>query len=161
MAFVQDRVALIKCLLSEYTGRKLKARECNTWLYLCFVDLKKAYNSVSRDALWAFLRKRYRIPEKLLQIFKALHRDTRGAVHAHEKVSEEFPIKNGVRQRDVLPPTHFNVFDAVIFHGNGVTSMLWAEGVVQPRSGIGGEPKENEQGAVLACMISSMLMTWL
>ena len=45
-----------------------KAREYNTPLYLCFVDLRKAYDSVSRDALRVILRKRYRIPEKLLRI---------------------------------------------------------------------------------------------
>ena len=92
-----------------------KAREYNTPLYLCFVDLKKAYDSVSRDALWVVLRKRYRIPEKLLWILEALHRDTRGAVRAYGKVSKQFPIKNGVRQGDVLAPILFNFFfDTVI-----------------------------------------------
>ena len=56
---------------------------------------------MSRDALWVVLQKRYRAPGKLLQIFKALHRDTGGAVRAYGKVSKEFPIKNGVRQGDV------------------------------------------------------------
>ena len=70
---------------------------------------------MSRNALWVVLRKRYRIPEKLLRILKALHRDTRGAVRAYGKVSKEFPIKNGVRQGDVLALTLFNFFfDTVI-----------------------------------------------
>ena len=50
-----------------------KAGEYNTPLYLCFVDLLKAYDSVNRDALWAILQKRYWLPEKLLRILKALH----------------------------------------------------------------------------------------
>ena len=51
----------------------------------------------------------------MLWILKALHQDTSGAIHANDKVSEEFSIKNGVRQGDVLAPTLFNLFfDAVI-----------------------------------------------
>ena len=50
-----------------------KAREYNTPLYPCFVDLRKAYDSVSRDVLSIVLQKRYRVPEKLLCIHKTLH----------------------------------------------------------------------------------------
>ena len=99
-----------------------------TLLYLCFVDLKKACDLVSRYALW---------------ILKALHRDTRGAVHAYGKVSKEFPIKNGVGQGYVLAPTLFNFFFSTII------ARLWAEGVVHPRSGVGKEPKEDLWGAAL------------
>ena len=59
---------------------RVLAEKYNTPLYLCFVDLKKAYDSVNRNALWTVLKKRYRVPDKLLRILKALHRDTRGAV---------------------------------------------------------------------------------
>ena len=77
---------------------------------------------MSHDALWVVLRKRYQIPEKLLQILKALHRDTIGAVLAYGKVSHEFPIKNGIRQGDVLAPTLFNFFfDTVI----GIAMQGW------------------------------------
>ena len=34
-----------------------KAREYNTSLYLAFVDLRKAYDSVSHEALWTVLEK--------------------------------------------------------------------------------------------------------
>ena len=105
------------CIDQVFSLRVLaeKVREYNTPLYLCFVDLRKAYDSVSRDALWVVLQKRCRVPGKLLWILKALHQDTRGAVCAYGKVSKEFPIKNGVGQGDVLAPTLFNLFfDAVI-----------------------------------------------
>ena len=98
-----DQVCVLRVLAE-------KAREYNTPLYLCFVDLRKAYDSVSRDALWVVLQKRYRVPGKLLRILKALHRDTGEAVRAYGKVSKEFPIKNGVRQGDVLAPILFNLF---------------------------------------------------
>ena len=91
-----------------------KARKYNTPLYLYFVDLRKAYDSVCRVALWVVLQKRYRVPGKLLRILKALHGDTGEAVRAYGKVLKEFPIKNGVQQGDVLAPIRFNLFfDAV------------------------------------------------
>ena len=92
-----------------------RAREYHTPLFLCFVDLKKAYDSVNRDALWTVLEWRYHLPSKLICILKVLHRETQGAVRAYGKVSDMFSINNGVRQGDVLAPTLFNLFfDAVI-----------------------------------------------
>ena len=105
------------CIDQVFSLRVLaeKAREYNTPLYLCFVDLRKAYDSVSRDALWVVLQKRYQVPGKFLQILKALDRGTSEAVRAYGKVSKEFPIKNGVQPGDVLSLTLFNLFfDAVI-----------------------------------------------
>ena len=91
-----------------------KAREFHSPLYLCFIDLKKAYDSVNHEALWATLRKRYGIPSKLVHILGSLHEGTKGVVRAYGKVSDEFPIMNGVRQGDILGPTLFNLyFDAV------------------------------------------------
>ena len=92
-----------------------KAREFNTPLFLSFVDLRKAYDSVNREALWMVLRRKYHLPEKVNRILQALHRGTKGAVRVYGRISAEFPIKSGVRQGDVLAPTLFNLFlDAVI-----------------------------------------------
>ena len=87
-----------------------KARERNTPLYLSFVDLQKAYNSVTCEALWMVLQRKYHLPDKLIRILKALHLGTRGAVRAYGRVSEEFGITTGVRQGDVLATTLFNLF---------------------------------------------------
>ena len=91
-----------------------KSREFNTPLYLSFVDLRKAYDSVCRDALWSVLKK-YQFPDKLIRILQALHHDTKGAVRAYGRLSEEFSISTGVRQGDVLAPVLFNLFfDAIV-----------------------------------------------
>ena len=92
-----------------------KAREFNTPLYLAFVDLRKAYDSVDWEALWMVLQGKFQLPSKLVRILRALHIDTKGAVRAYGRVSEEFEITTGFRQGDVLAPTLFNVFfDTVI-----------------------------------------------
>ena len=79
-----------------------RAREYHTPLFLCFVDLKKAYDSVNCDALWTVLEQRYHLPSKLICILKALHWETQGAVRAYGKVFDMFSINNGVRQGDVF-----------------------------------------------------------
>ena len=39
-----------------------KARELNTSLYLSFVDVWKAYDSVNHEALWLVLVRKYQFP---------------------------------------------------------------------------------------------------
>jgi hypothetical protein len=61
-------------------------------LYICFIDLKKAYDSVNRDSLWRILQHSYQLPEKLLSIIRALHDGSYTVVRA----SERFPVTGGV-----------------------------------------------------------------
>ena len=92
-----------------------KAREFNTPLFLSFVDLRKAYDSVNREALWSVLESKYQLPGKLVRILRALHHNTKGAIRAYGQTSNEFTISTGVRQGDVLAPVLFNLFfDAII-----------------------------------------------
>ena len=53
-----------------------KAREYHRPLYICFVDLRRAYDSVNREALWSVLQHCYHLPPKLLNIIKSLHNNT-------------------------------------------------------------------------------------
>ena len=112
-----------------------KAREFHTPLYLAFVDLRKAYDSVSRETLQRVLEKRYHVPEKLVRILKSLYQSTKGAVRAYGRVSSEFDVTTGVRQGDVLAPVLFNLFfDAVIVAtvsacpGSGVRMLFDLDG---------------------------------
>ena len=92
-----------------------KAREYHRPLYICFIDLRKAYDSVNRDSLWLLLNRCYNLPPKLLSILRALHTDSTAAVRAYGMTSEEFPVTCDVRQGCVLVPTLFNLyFDVAI-----------------------------------------------
>ena len=44
--------------------------------FVCFVDLKKAYDSVNREALWSAVELCYGLPNKILNSLKAFHKDT-------------------------------------------------------------------------------------
>ena len=79
-------------------------------MYICFVDLRKAYDSVHRSTLWSVLEHCYHLPPKFLTIIKALHENTSAAVRSYQ-----FPISVGVKHGCVLAPTLFNFFfDTVI-----------------------------------------------
>ena len=92
-----------------------KAREFYQPLYVCFIDLRKAYDSVNRDTLWAVLQRCYHLPKKLLTIIRVMHDQSTAAIRAYGKTSEEFAVTSGVRQGCVLASTLFNMFfNAVI-----------------------------------------------
>ena len=92
-----------------------KAREYHRPLYICFVDLRRAYDSVNREALWSVLQHCYHLPPKMLNIIKSLHNNTSAAVRSYGKISDSFPVSVGVKQGCVLAPTLFNLyFDCAI-----------------------------------------------
>ena len=91
-----------------------KSQEFQHPLYMAYIDLRKAYDSVNRNALWYILQHGYSIPEKLFKIIRALHSDTRASVRAYGKNSPEFTVHTGVRQGCVMAPLLFNIFFDVV-----------------------------------------------
>ena len=86
-----------------------KCREQNKGLYISFVDLTKAFDTVNREGLWKIL-KRLGCPPKFLKLIVQLHEDQRGQVRHSNDLSQPFPISNGVKQGCVLAPTLFTIF---------------------------------------------------
>ena len=56
-----------------------KYREQNMGLFVAFIDLTKAFDTVSRDSLWKILS-RLGCPSKFLTIIRQLHEGQRGQV---------------------------------------------------------------------------------
>ncbi|XP_017668058.1 PREDICTED: uncharacterized protein LOC108496141, partial [Lepidothrix coronata] len=86
-----------------------KCREQNKGLYVTFVDLTKAFDTVSRKGLWQILEG-LGCPPKFLKMIISLHEDQHGQVRYGNALSEPFLITNGVKQGCVLAPTLFTVF---------------------------------------------------
>ena len=84
-----------------------RAKEYNTAPYLCFVNISKAYDSVNRNALWKVLRRSYNLPVKII---KAFHDGTQGVVRFEGHMSNEFSIRTGVKQGDILSLLLFNLY---------------------------------------------------
>ena len=75
--------------------------EWNSNLYICLVDFEKAFDSVHRETLWKLL-KIYGIPDKLVNMIKAMYRNSKCAVIDGIETSQWFDVKSGVKQECVM-----------------------------------------------------------
>ena len=80
-----------------------KCREQNIGLYAAFVDLTKAFDTVSHDGLWKILA-HFGCPLKFLTILRRLHEGQQCQVKHNRSLSGSVPISNGVKQGFVLAP---------------------------------------------------------
>ena len=99
------------CIDQIFTLKQLmeKMIEKNKKMYVAFVDLEKAYDTMSRKKLWRVLEG-YNICGKLLTGIKALYEGSQACVRVESRVSQWFEIRQGVRQGCVLSPVLFNIF---------------------------------------------------
>ena len=90
-----------------------KAREHNAPLYMAFIDLAKAFDTVPRASLWTVLGK-LGIPEKMKKIIISFHDGMMAQVAHGGKISEPFTVDNGTKQGCVLAPLLFALYFAVM-----------------------------------------------
>ena len=86
-----------------------KVREKNQELYMVFVDLTKAFDTVNRDALWQVLR-RLGIPENMLSVIISFHEGMKASVVSDGMMSDPFDVTNGTKQGCVMAPVLFALF---------------------------------------------------
>ena len=84
-----------------------KKWEHNEAVYQLFIDFRKAYDSVRREALYNILIE-FGIPKKLVRLIKMCLTETYSRVRVGKNLSEMFPIRNGLKQEDALSPLLFN-----------------------------------------------------
>jgi len=73
-----------------------KAREHQQLLYMCFVDFKKAFDSISHDKLWVTMMDTG-YPLQLIDLLAKLYRKQLAKVKVAATLSEWFRVKKGVR----------------------------------------------------------------
>ena len=85
-------------------------------LYVCFIDLTKAYYFVDRTLLWTVLA-RFGVPQNMISIIRQFHGGMRACVRLDDRVcSRWFAVEQGLRQGCVLAPLLFNVFFAAVIN---------------------------------------------
>ena len=83
-------------------------------LYMCFVDLQKAYDSVDRELLWKVLV-RADVPSVMIDVIRQFDDVMRARVRMDDgKLSKWFEVTQGLRQGCVLSPLLFNIFFAAV-----------------------------------------------
>ena len=103
-----DQIFVLQELIFEY-------RFCRTGiqggirrpLYVCFIDIRKAFDTVARD----MLRKIYGlgITGKMFRVIKDLYSNNSATVLVEDKLSPVFKINSGVMQGSKLGPILFNI----------------------------------------------------
>ena len=85
-----------------------KCREQHMVLYAAFMDLMKAFDTVSREGLWRILGK-LGCPLRFLSILQ-LHIGQKGQVKHNGEFSDSFPIEKGVKLREAKEDLHEGVY---------------------------------------------------
>ena len=98
----QDHIFTIKQTIEKV------AREGRE-VYLGFIDLEKAFDSVPREKLWKVLEERG-INQKLLRVIKNVYNNNENRVIQQSKMSEPFTTHEGLRQGGGLSPCLFTIF---------------------------------------------------
>ncbi len=99
-----------------FAARQLqeKCQEQYQDLYTTFVDLTKAFDTVSREGLWKIMAK-FGCPAKFIAIVRQFHDGMMARVMDGGEASPDFAVTNGVKQGCVLAPTLFSMmFSAML-----------------------------------------------
>lgn len=93
---------VLNTLIDEYRNIKRP-------LYVAFVDFRKAYDGISRDALWECLS-RLGVCDSYLRVLKAMYDIVALRVRSNGNMGPEFSSRVGVKQGDPLSPLLFGLF---------------------------------------------------
>ena len=86
------------------------ARKKDTPLYLWFIDLTKAYDSVDRTLLWD-VPARFGVPPRMLAVIREFHDGMQACVRLDDgECSDMFDLGQGLRQGCVLAPLLLKIF---------------------------------------------------
>jgi len=91
-------------------------------LYVVFVDLTKAFDTVNRDGLWHVLKK-LGCSEKFVNVVKSLHDGMEARVLDQGSFSATFNVSNGAKQGCVLAPTLFSIMFSMLIRDASMKQM--------------------------------------
>ncbi|CAF2370343.1 unnamed protein product [Rotaria sp. Silwood2] len=131
----RDQVVNLRLLLE-------KTHEHQQTVFMCFIDFKKAFDSISHNKLWTTMMK-MGYPPHLIHLLAELYQKQNAKVKVAGTVSESFHIKKGVRQGCVISPYLFNIIAEMAMRetledftggiqigGQEITNLRYADDIV-------------------------------
>ena len=132
-----DAHIILNTLIQSYCHKEGKK------IFACFVDFRKAFDTVPRDILFSKLLG-HGVTGKFFNILKTFYTNDTCCVKAGNKITTTFPTNQGVKQGCILSPLLFNIFlsDIVSYfnkeectplqfrNGNAISSLIWADDIV-------------------------------
>jgi len=97
-----DQIQVLEAVLTE-------RRNTGRHTYLFFLDVKKAFDTVWRDGLWARLWE-CEVRGKMWRVIRAIYSSVQSSVLVGNERTRWFDIHQGVRQGDSMSPILFAVF---------------------------------------------------
>ena len=94
---------VLKSLIGHYKSKRKP-------IYACFVDFRKAYDTVWRNGLFYKLLRNHNISPKFVRILQSMYTDISGKVRINNSFSDFFMISIGLRQGCNLSPHLFNLY---------------------------------------------------
>ena len=98
-------------------------------LYMTFVDLTKAFDTVCREGLWTIMAK-FGCPTKFIEMLRQFHDGMLARVQNDGEFSDPFPVTNGVKQGCILAPNLFSMmFSAMLTAASRMVTMVYLLGI--------------------------------
>ena len=128
-----DHLLVVQFLTDKYVKQQGK------YLYTCFVDLRKAFDTVPRIKLFYSLLHDYSIGGKFLKILQEIYTENQIFVKLSDGLLQPFTTTTGVKQGCIFSPTLFNLFinkiceifdescKPVKINNVNVSCLLWAD----------------------------------
>ena len=91
------------------------ARKKRIPLYVCFIDLTKAYNSVDWTLLWTVLA-RFGVPQNMISVIRQFRDGMRACVRLDDRVGSRWSAVEQGLQGCVLAPLLFNIFFTAVIN---------------------------------------------
>ena len=131
-------------------------------LYVCFIDLTKAYDPVDRTLLWTVLA-HFGVPHNMVSVIRQFHDVMRACARLDDRVCTRWSaVEQGLCQGCVLAPLLFNIFFAAVM--NVASTRFKADkGIMdalvhlRKRRGAGGRGEATAGKSVLATPLWGML----
>ena len=78
--------------------------------FACFIDFRKAFDSINRHSLWKKLHSKYGINGNFLMALKSMYENVSCTVKVNDLYSDWFDVNTGVKQGCILSPTLFGLY---------------------------------------------------
>ena len=116
-----DNIFILRSLIDKQRQTRQKGKMGK--LYCCFVDFRKAFDTVPRAVLWQVLEE-LGVRGRILDIIKSLYAHDSAAVRSPQGLSDIFRCLMGVKQGCPLSPTLFGLYvDALEKHLLGTADI--------------------------------------
>ena len=129
-----DSLLILYNLVNYYCAKN------NKHIYACFVDFKKAFDSIPRHKLFEKLIK-HNITGKFYECLKHMYSKEITCIKVGNKTTDTFQTNQGVKQGCILSPLLFNIFLSDLtstFHkqeydllhlneNESISSLIWAD----------------------------------